>query len=141
MPWFWDQIEAKDMYHHYRPVAAFVADIPWTTANMKRAAIAVSPEQLRAVGLTGDSGAWVWVSNSEATWYRIGVEDKKPEPVADGKLTIPGLPAGTYRVEWWDTWKGEAIGQSEVRSTGDALQLALPEFARDIACKVTRAVE
>jgi hypothetical protein len=35
MAWWWDDYDKRDHYRHYKPVAAFVADIPFTTARLQ----------------------------------------------------------------------------------------------------------
>ena len=33
--WWWDQLDRMDAYHHYRPLAAFLAGVPFTTAGLR----------------------------------------------------------------------------------------------------------
>jgi hypothetical protein len=33
--WWWDRLDPRDHYPHYRPLADYVADIPWTTARLR----------------------------------------------------------------------------------------------------------
>jgi len=134
--WYWDDVHAKDMYHHYRPIAAFVADIPFTTADL-RAASAACGEKLRVVGLQADSSAYLWISDPNATWWKLSVERAGPAETKGASLEVTGLKAGAYRVEWWDTWKGQVIRRDAARASKDALRLAVPAFSRDIACKIT----
>ena len=54
-------------------------------------------------------------------------------------MKLTGLKAGTYRVEWWNTWKGEGVRSDTARAAKDALRLAAPSFSRDIACKIVPA--
>ena len=52
-------------------------------------------------------------------------------------VELTGLPAGVYRVEWWDTTKAQPTQKSTVRTYEQVLKLAVPAFVRDVACKVT----
>jgi hypothetical protein len=135
--WYWDDIHKKDMYHHYRAVAAFTADIPFTTAKLRPAA-AAGDRGLRVVGLQGDAGAYLWLSDPEATWWKIGVEGKTPAEIKGAAVTVEGLKAGAYRVAWWDTREGKVVKEEAAKADGAALRLAVPAFARDIACKVVK---
>ena len=136
--WFWDDIHAKDMYHHYGPVSAFVADIPYATAKFRKVS-AGCDKPLRGVGLQSDDAAYLWISNPKATWWhRSG--GAKPDPVRGASLRISNLAPGTYRLEWWDTWTGKVLARAEAKAEpGQALVLAVPAVALDVACKVTRA--
>ena len=51
-PWFWVAIHKKDMYHHYRPISAFVADVPYAKARLRPAAAACD-KPVRVVALAG----------------------------------------------------------------------------------------
>jgi hypothetical protein len=136
LSWFWEDIERKNMYHHYRPLAAFVADIPFTTAGLHSARIVASDKRLRVVGLQGNACAYLWVSNSEATWWKIGVDKVSPSEIQSAQLTLEGLQPGAYRVQWWDTWKGVIITQEKVQSKTAQIELKVPAFSRDVACKI-----
>jgi len=138
LPWFWEELDRKDMYHHYKPLTAFLADIPFTTGGLRAATATVSNDQVRIVGLQGKAGAYLWLSNRQSTWWKIAVEKTEPTTVAGATLAVEGLPPGAYRVQWWDTWKGVVVEQQEVGSGAAAVQLKIPSFSRDIACKVKR---
>ncbi|MBC8868193.1 MAG: DUF5060 domain-containing protein, partial [Planctomycetes bacterium] len=60
--WWWDRLDRRNAYPHYRPLATFLADVPWTTARRGKAAATVSREALRLVSLRGqaraDLGLW-----------------------------------------------------------------------------------
>jgi hypothetical protein len=48
LPWWWrDRIEPKNLFFHYRAVAAFVRDVPWTSSRLRSL-------QVKAVKLVGD---------------------------------------------------------------------------------------
>ena len=138
--WYWDDIQKKDMYHHYGPVAAFVAGIPFTAGGL-RPATAACDKVLRLVGLQGGQGAYLWISDPAATWWKIGVEGVRPGEIKGAALTLEGLPAGAYRVEWWDTRTGKVAGEAAARASAPPapLKLDVPAFSRDIACKVVAA--
>ena len=134
-PWWWEDIHKKDMYHHYRGVAAFVADIPFTTARLQ-ASSAACDKGMRVVGLQGEGCAYAWVSDPGATWWRIAMESAQPAEVKGATLTVEDLKPGSYTVQWWDTREGKVIRQDAAKSAAGPLKLAVPPFSRDIACKV-----
>ena len=135
--WYWDDIHKKDMYRHYRPLAAFAAGVPWTTAKLRPAA-AAGDKGLRVIGLQGDEGAYLWFSDPGATWWKIGVEGATPAEITGAAVSIEGLKAGSYRVQWWDTREGKVVKEESATAGGTALRLGIPSFSRDIACKVVK---
>ena len=139
MHWFWDDIHTRDLYRHYRPISAFVADIPFTTAKLREANARASDPTLRIVGLQGTHRAYLWVFNPQATWWKLAVDRANPTTVAGATIELKGLVPGGYRVEWWDTWQGRATKADTVRADGQMLKLRVPAFARDVACKITRS--
>ena len=136
MHWFWDDIHERDFYHHYKPVAAFVADIPFTTARLQPSTAAASDPKVRVIGLQGKGCAYLWLFNSQATWWRLG-DGLKPDEIRGMTVELTGLAAGSYQVEWWDTAKGEVTKRGTVRASGRSLRLTVPPLTRDIACKAT----
>lgn len=136
--WYWDDIHKRDMYHHYRPIAAFVADIPFTTAGLKAAAAACD-KPLRVIGLQGRRCAYLWLSDPQAAWWKIAMEGAAPAEVKAAAVSLEGLAPGAYLVQWWDTREGKVVKEGQVRADGGALRLAAPPFSRDIACKVVEA--
>jgi hypothetical protein len=139
MHWFWDDIHKRDLYGNYRGVARFAADIPWTLGKLRKAEASVSDGRLRLVGLQGEGGAWLWLQDTAATWWRTGVQGNNPAEVEGAAVQIAGLARGTYRVEWWDTRAGKPIRTAQAKATADGLRLAVPAFARDIACRIVIA--
>ena len=51
---------------------------------------------------------------------------------------IPGLHPGRYRIHWWDTHAGEATETQERTAGREGLDIPLPAFHHDIACKIER---
>lgn len=139
-PWFWEEIHRKNMYHHYAPVARYVADIPWTTAGLRPAAATCSAG-VRAIGLQGATCAFLWLSDPQTTWWQIENEKKAPRRVEGARLAVKGLKDGAYLVEWWDAWQGKVTSTAKAATKGGLLEAGVPAFSRDIACKIKRASE
>ncbi|HYP21324.1 MAG TPA: hypothetical protein VEY08_14730, partial [Chloroflexia bacterium] len=53
-------------------------------------------------------------------------------------LLLPGMVAGGYIIEFWETYEGHKVGEARVAmGIGDyTLRLALPDFGRDLAIAV-----
>ncbi|MCX8036875.1 MAG: DUF5060 domain-containing protein [Candidatus Sumerlaeia bacterium] len=138
LPWWWEEIERRNQYHHYRPLAGFVAGIPFGDADLQAAKATVTNPQAGVMGLQAKSAAWLWFYNTEATWWKLVVERAAPKPVGSATLTVSDLADGPYRVQWWDCWKGEIADESQATATGGRLSLKVPDFARDLACRIIK---
>ena len=74
---------------------------------------------LRALGLRRDDQAYIWIQNTDHTWWNI-LNGQLPTPQS-GSLTIAGFsPSCNYSVEWWDPWEPDDEMQIKSRSTVDS---------------------
>jgi hypothetical protein len=135
--WYWDDIHRRDLYPIYLPVARFVADIPFNAGGMRPAQVR-SDERLRVIGLQNDAGAWLWMFNTNATWWRIVMDGISPSEISGASLTLSGLPAGACEVEWWNTRTGRVLRAESPQHAGGSFRLVVPTFRNDLAVKVKR---
>jgi hypothetical protein len=63
----------------------------------------------------------------------------KPSEIRGATVRIENLAPGRYRVEWFDTHEGRITGRETVEADATGMVLHLPDFARDVACKVVAA--
>jgi hypothetical protein len=148
MFWWWELLDQQDAYKHYKPLSAFLADPALARgqappakagvcfAGLRQTDAVTSDEQLRVLGYQGDDCAYLWISDSRATWWNRIAENKQPELVPDASIEIRGLRDRQYRIEWWDTYEGKAIRTEQISCTDGRIQIPLPSFSRDIACKI-----
>ncbi len=135
MFWWWDQLDRQDAYHHYRPLATFLADV--SPVGLQPTTATTSESRLRIVGLQGETRAYLWLVNRQATWWNLVVNKGQPVPIDTATITIEGLGRGNYTVLWWDTNEGQPVSRQTVSPDLGRLQLAVPPFTRDLACKIT----
>ncbi len=88
-----------------------------------------------ALGLHAGRTAVLWLHHRQCNWRTV-LEGREPETLADLRVSLPGLPAGRYRVEWWDTYTGEVLRTDSATAARGALPLQPPPFARDVAAVV-----
>ena len=93
MFWWWEVLESMDAYGHYRPLAGFLRDVPFTTGGLKNTG-ATAGDPLRVLGLQGKDSACLWLFDPRATWWNIVVEKKTPPEVRGATLEVPGLAPG-----------------------------------------------
>jgi len=137
MFWWWDQLDPQDAYRHYKPLATFLTG--FAPAGLQQTTAVASEPRLRILGLQSNDRAYLWLANRQATWWNLVVEKRPPEPIDSATLTVKGLNPGNYTVLWWDTHEGEPISRQTLAPDAGGLQLAVPPFTRDIACKILPA--
>lgn len=135
--WWWDKLDRGDAYPQYRGVAAFVRTVPFGDPALRRCEATLAGAPCRAVGLATGRGAWLWLQDSQATWWRIVEEGYEPGEVRGATLTLGGLAPGPVRVEWVETAAGRTLREERAEVGAEGLKLAVPPFRRDLACRVT----
>jgi hypothetical protein len=136
MYWWWDRLDPRNVYPLYRPLSAFIADVPWTSGEVSAASVTCPDQRLRVIGLQSRQVAWLWLFHRAASWDNVVIEKRAPPEVRSAELELKGLPPGTYRVQWWDTREGKVIRDDRQTAQDGVLRFAAPVFARDVACKV-----
>lgn len=87
---------------------------------------------LAAVGRRAADRVCLWV------WHRVGVYSKAGAAPVAGSIVVDGLPAGKWRVTWWDLANGEALPATEITHSGGTLRLATPPITRHAAASLER---
>jgi hypothetical protein len=141
MVWFWDvHVDRLDAYHHFRSLANFVDDIAFNQEEFTPAhTAAASPSDLQVFELAGKRTRLFWIRHHDMSWYNLAVEGKSPPLVERGKLILPGLPPGRYRVEYWDTEEGKRFRTEELTASNDRPAVSLPDFRGELAMKLRKA--
>jgi hypothetical protein len=139
MFWWWDTLDRMDCYKHYKPLAAFLAKVPFGQKELipvsQEALLGPARDRLHLVGLQSKSGVYFWLANRESTWWRTLVEKAEPKAIRRAQVAFGGLHPGVYKVTWWDTWHGTVVKEATVHTTAGTLTLICPEFQKDIACR------
>lgn len=127
-------------YRHFSSYRSFMRDIPLNNGHYQDANALTSNPVLRAWGQRDDENGRIhlWIQNREHQWDRV-VADKTIQPMS-GTVTLTHLPAGTYRIEWWDTYRvRDQIFLTQTFTIRDTLELPLPEpLNTDVAVKIER---
>jgi hypothetical protein len=88
-----------------------------------------------ALGLIGRRSdrlivAWVW---NRANLYATNLG-----PSVSGTVDLDGVPAGSWKVTWWDTQKGTPLESKVVVHPGGTLKVPTPPILRHAAVALTR---
>jgi hypothetical protein len=86
---------------------------------------------LSARGQVGSGHGYLWVHDKGSDYH---IADHGP--VSGARVAVAGVSDGDHHIEFWRTRRpGGLIGTAQARAGGGVLEIALPEFAKDIAVK------
>ncbi len=135
--WWFMYIDKHKKYGHYQALANFARGEDRRNRKMEPKKARLSgPSGRRADGivLKNDRSAYIWVYDARAA---IAVPALGKEPVHRSLVVqLKGMRVGSYKIEFWDTYRGQIVGKALVSATADGLTIPLPEFKTDIAVKV-----
>jgi hypothetical protein len=140
MFWWWETLDQNDLYPHYRPLANYLAGVPFTTAAFQSLTLSTE-KQARVLAWRGRDQACLWIHHPQATWWNAVAENKPVPHSPEDALTLAGLAPGNYDVEWWDTKSGQVTQRARTGSGAEGLRLAVPPYTGDVACKLVRQRE
>ena len=91
-----------------------------------------------ALGLAAEDQMILWVHNRKSTWRTAfdGKTLEDPDPADPQRAD--DFANGSWRVEWWDTFKGVVLQTDQARAESGALRLTPPSFDRDLAARLTK---
>lgn len=92
---------------------------------------------VRCLGLVIGAESLFWMQNKDSNW-RNTFDKKDPPEITGAYFEIPDLEDGEYTIEWWNTYSGEVIARRKAQGAGKKLTVEVPDFSRDIACKIKR---
>jgi len=133
MLWWWDNyVHPNDLYYHFAALSNFFDGEDLGQPRIGAVGIAVGGDSAARGFAIGDSThAFLWVQDSN---NEIG---KTPQDsLRDVWVKIPGMAAGDYDVEFWNTYAGTPASASAIWCSGDTLLVNVPAFHGDVAVKV-----
>jgi hypothetical protein len=87
---------------------------------------------LAAVGRRSADFIALWV------WQRDAIFALTPPAPVTGRLILPDVAAGTWRITWWDTTAGTPSAAIAIRHPGGALEVSSPPIGRSAAVTLIR---
>ena len=131
--WWFHFIDDRDQYSQYKALAAFHGGLDRRGLDLRPAAATFERDAglLKAQCLVGPTAAILWI-------YDRGLPREKREftRVRGAKVRFTGLSSGQYHVEFWNTYTGRIVKEQRLEVENGTAVLPLPEFTKDIACKV-----
>ena len=135
--WWFDFIDRENLYYHYNALAEFSKgeDLRGLGLEGRRVSVqGVESNRVRALALANRKKAFLWVYDDVVT-RKIMPDEKKSEEFKGVVLALP-MDAEEYVVEFWDTYRGVIIDTANAETEGGVLSINVPDFRRDLACKV-----
>ncbi|MCM8805511.1 MAG: DUF5060 domain-containing protein [Candidatus Omnitrophica bacterium] len=140
--WWWPFIDKKDLYFHYRALARFLDGIDRRGKNFQLSTARVvdssGNKSLRAgvTGIQNTTSAYLWVYDSAI--FNSRNPEEKTEPITGAKIVVEFLEQGNYKIEFWDTYRGEKFLNFEKQFSEGDNEIQLPDFIKDIAIKIEK---
>jgi hypothetical protein len=88
---------------------------------------------LAAIGRRNDHFITAWV------WHRRNLFAVNPSVPVGGTVVFDNVPAGSWKITWWDTLKGVPAESRVVAHPGGTLKVPTPPISRHAAVVLTRA--
>ncbi|MFC1570738.1 DUF5060 domain-containing protein [Candidatus Omnitrophota bacterium] len=92
---------------------------------------------VRCLGLAVGNEMLFWVQNKSSNW-KNAFNNIEPDVLKDVYFEVPGTGDESYEIEWWDTYKGTVQKREKIKAKGNKLHVNVPDFERDIACKISK---
>ncbi len=133
--WWYPLVEEKNLYSYYESLAHFAAGENRTGAKRVNRTLR---DDLYLCELRQENSRLFWLLDTKH--YFGGSLTIPPTVHRTVDLEMPGLPAGTYEVEFWDCRSGIRMQQErwQIQPGDSSPKLKLPVFQCDIAGKIRR---
>ncbi|MFN4227679.1 MAG: DUF5060 domain-containing protein [Candidatus Ratteibacteria bacterium] len=133
--WWWPFIENFNLYFHYKSLSKF-----WENEERRNKFLQVSDGKIKGkdvdfVGIQNKEEGFFWIFDKKI--FNSQVKRIKPIEIKDAVLKLNGFLPGKYKIEFWDTYKGEIIKEIIYENSKDFLIPIIP-FERDIALKIKK---
>ena len=137
--WYQDAWQKYELHRYQKGLIAFNEGEDRRGLDFRKVkTMAVPVKQIAAQAMVGEGVACLYAFSWDNMYYTDPDRVPAAKRIKDGRVTILDLPAGRYRVEFWDTISGEVSSQATIEASGERTILELPEFAQDIACKLKK---
>lgn len=146
MYWWWDTwLDPNNHWDAFASISTFVKGIDMRAMR----SFSLRVPSAVALGVRHDTSIYLWIRHANYTAkevLRAHAQANTTDPQWQYQLPVVQWPAmtindvspGAYVVEWFDpqgaTWQASSI----VNASSDTLMLDVPDFAFDIAVKITR---
>lgn len=148
MSWWWDSyIEPCRLYPLYAGFNRWIAGLDFVAENVRptdarivwpsRGGLRIGGRPMpRVFGVQGDTQGLVWLQNPALGWSNLKKAQGSPT-VVGATLVLRNVPAGEWKIESWDTMKGEPLACHTVLvDESGEMELALSGMVSDAAFRL-----
>lgn len=133
--WLCNVVDRDNQLYHTKAISNYLEDIPlskhiWTTTVQD-----LPDNNAHAYFMKSDLGTLSWLRNKSYTWHEAGYLKKSVKVLNDFHVEIPVCQNGKYRVEYWNTRKGEIEKVDHIEARTNVLDVAIRGLEDDIALK------
>ncbi|MDD2707858.1 MAG: DUF5060 domain-containing protein [Verrucomicrobiae bacterium] len=96
----------------------------------------VSTPGARVLGMRSSEQILCWIQDEKSNWR--GRKEKILDPLSGAVFKIKGISPGDHEIEWWDAYDGRVLRKDVCLDEGGWINVRVPEFCSDIACKIRR---
>ena len=138
--WWASETIPQSIYYNFLTYQNFMTGISLSNGRYRDVQATTSHPDLRAVGQRDDTAGQMhlWIQNTQHTWRKV--VDGTAISAVEGVIAIPNVSAGSYRVEWWNTYNtSNPVFKTETLSANGTMVLTLPApLADDVAVKIVK---
>jgi hypothetical protein len=117
-----DELMTPERARHFRVLKQILSAVPAHAPTETRATRNVS-----SWGLLGDDRGALWLLAPEVGYG---------QPISGVRVTVQGVPTGTWQVQWLDDVTGASLSHSEARAADGTLEVPAPAFVRHTAARL-----
>jgi len=133
--WWWPFIDHFDLYYHYKALSKF-----WEDEDRRNKFLQVSDGNIKGidvdfVGIQNKEEGFFWIFDKKI--FNSQLKRIKPKKIENAVLNLKSFSPGNYRIEFWDTYKGEIIKVMILENKKEIVIPVIP-FEKDIALKIKR---
>ena len=133
--WF-DFVEREDLYYQYKALSNFIKGEDLRGLKLRGTHVdvqGIEGDQVQAFALTNGKKAFLWVYDKVVT--KVMLKENEVLEFKDVTLSLP-MSGEKYVIEFWDTYRGVIIDTGRGETEEGILSISVPDFKRDLACKV-----
>ncbi|MGV3617457.1 MAG: cellulase family glycosylhydrolase [Fimbriimonas sp.] len=110
----------------------------WFTASYRMpGALERSTPPLKAWASVGKGTVLAWVRVEDRTWRQVAAVKRPTSSAPASRLILPGVKAGWWRTELWDTRLGKVVEKGRIQvGTDRKARVTLPPIGTDLAVKL-----
>ncbi|MGI5817664.1 MAG: DUF5060 domain-containing protein [Armatimonadota bacterium] len=138
--WYHEEWDELELFRLQRAIMRFNEGFDPRGLNLRKVNAATSnSDHVFCQAKAGDGIAMFYAYHDERM-ADYPAPDAVPEQLrlTDQWVELSGLEEGRYRLEWWDTYAGDVIGEDELVVEGSRTRIELPTFTQDIAAKLLK---